>query len=772
MKTGWLKVLVGFFVVAGALMFIMLKAPPNLARESFTDFQYITHSEHTSFDEIIWFWTYDSLWGRVHSNDFIGVKYSPHFFGHVSSSQPDLRYWQPGNVHFEEWPRLGAPIRYFPMQADSLRAYADPFIESDDGRLMTWIKLRGEDGIDVYQYRLGRTPHDDSLLTHLDPIDTGAIFVDGQLELEGELVGTLTIGCARNMWLVRDVHYEGANKYTGWFEEENMEHMLGLISERNIIIKDTWANGRENGFRRYGALDIEHHSIVINAALLALGESFTFEHQNDDWEPYQGPDPWDERGIIHLKGSVAQYRRGYIHRSNHWGTGYSKDYRYDFRLEDQAPPWFPEIARQDIPGDGNNLYLNGDNSPYRVLGEGGYQTINAGPGTHIILLDSLELACSDALRLEGTEEEPVVVTRENPDEYPIDAGLMCIQDTVITRVELRYAHLAENVKLVVDCDTAIFENCVLEGGVEFQGDSRWVELAQCRIAGPLTIPDVRRLKIEGGEFAGKVTIETDDSRGEVDINAAHFHSGLVVKGDGEHRLTGLVVEGGMMLDSREAEFRLQNNDFIKSDSAGLKVNAAEQIIAVNNIFALNDVGVLLTEEQQGGNLFTYNNCWGNDSADYIGVEPGEGSISADPLFVDSEGGDYHLQPESPCIDAGDPDSPRDPDGTRADIGAISFDYRHIFPSGEPTVISGLSLTAAPNPFNRQVELRLRTSITGMANVKIYDILGREIESLSIKVSPGSNRLVVNGSSFGVSGIYFVQVGFSGVQKTVKLVYMP
>ena len=36
-----------------------------------------------------------------------------------------------------------------------------------------------------------------------------------------------------------------------------------------------------------------------------------------------------------------------------------------------------------------------------------------------------------------------------------------------------------------------------------------------------------------------------------------------------------------------------------------------------------------------------------------GWTKGEGNIDEDPLFVDSSGGDFHLQPGSPCIDAGD-----------------------------------------------------------------------------------------------------------------------
>ena len=60
-------------------------------------------------------------------------------------------------------------------------------------------------------------------------------------------------------------------------------------------------------------------------------------------------------------------------------------------------------------------------------------------------------------------------------------------------------------------------------------------------------------------------------------------------------------------------------------------------------------------------------------SDVQGGYSGVGNINADPLFVAPDSSDFHLQSSSPCIDAGDTNSPKDPDGTRADMGAFYYD---------------------------------------------------------------------------------------------------
>jgi hypothetical protein len=97
-------------------------------------------------------------------------------------------------------------------------------------------------------------------------------------------------------------------------------------------------------------------------------------------------------------------------------------------------------------------------------------------------------------------------------------------------------------------------------------------------------------------------------------------------------------------------------------------------------------------------------------SDTEGEYGGEGNISADPLFVDSEGGDYHLQLGSPAIDAGvstggvpDHDiegTPR-PKGGSHDMGA----YENNSCADAPTVeITSVTPDAIWPPNNKEAEV--------------------------------------------------------------------
>ncbi len=62
------------------------------------------------------------------------------------------------------------------------------------------------------------------------------------------------------------------------------------------------------------------------------------------------------------------------------------------------------------------------------------------------------------------------------------------------------------------------------------------------------------------------------------------------------------------------------------------------------------------------------------------------NLLLDPLFINWPDGDFHLQEQSPCINAGDPARPNDPDGTITDIGAFPY-YFPYSPNGPFDLIS-------------------------------------------------------------------------------------
>ena len=150
-------------------------------------------------------------------------------------------------------------------------------------------------------------------------------------------------------------------------------------------------------------------------------------------------------------------------------------------------------------------------------------------------------------------------------------------------------------------------------------------------------------------------------------------------------------------------YTIINNTIINS-AHGIQIGTGEELhIVKNNIVTSCEEGVMFTHAPQFGDIdehveeyisFTYNCFWNNETnfyalfgilgedgwirAEEFNPRPGTGMIYENPLFVDAENGDFYLTADSPCIDTGDPDSPEDPDGTRADMGAF---YYHQYEPG-------------------------------------------------------------------------------------------
>jgi hypothetical protein len=196
--------------------------------------------------------------------------------------------------------------------------------------------------------------------------------------------------------------------------------------------------------------------------------------------------------------------------------------------------------------------------------------------------------------------------------------------------------------------------------------------------------------------------------------------------------------GGIRLEGSAA---ILNNTIVENrtgtvsnnySSAGLYLLTANpaQVIA-NNIIAFNTSGVSQDTIEAGGATFRNNDVFANAEANFYrtpdptGVN---GNISADPLFVERPGGNYHPMPGSPAVDAGedsliwpemqDLDGHPRVQGARADIGA----YELTPPAGAPgEAITALRAAAGLDSLTVADRNRLNVNDAG-ASQGVVDLL--------------------------------------------------
>ncbi len=116
------------------------------------------------------------------------------------------------------------------------------------------------------------------------------------------------------------------------------------------------------------------------------------------------------------------------------------------------------------------------------------------------------------------------------------------------------------------------------------------------------------------------------------------------------------------------------NNTLLFGSNGIYQTSSTNISVWNNIFQGDGVsctGINCLTEAPPEEI--HYNTFHNLSQVTNGFELDETNLVTDPFLAGGDPFDYHLQANSPCIDAGDPESPDDPDGTRADIGCFYYD---------------------------------------------------------------------------------------------------
>ncbi len=161
---------------------------------------------------------------------------------------------------------------------------------------------------------------------------------------------------------------------------------------------------------------------------------------------------------------------------------------------------------------------------------------------------------------------------------------------------------------------------------------------------------------------------------------------------------------GIQVSNDPSAFDITNNVFeVGTSGAAIIEQNAPALTVVNNTFSGNGTAVSRDADITiSNNIFTGSqviaiagasvgsaNIKNNDFFDNVSIGPiGANVLSGDPLFVDPAQHDFHLQQNSPCIDAGDPSVGNDfIDDTTPDVGA----YGGPFADAIPFPVSGLTI---------------------------------------------------------------------------------
>ena len=239
--------------------------------------------------------------------------------------------------------------------------------------------------------------------------------------------------------------------------------------------------------------------------------------------------------------------------------------------------------------------------------------------------------------------------------------------------------------------------------------------------------------------------------------------------------------GGIYIDNN-SQALVYNNTIDNNSLAGIYMQIEPSPEIYNNIITSNgENGIFRNTGHSLGDPFIQYNCYHGNGVDYgyYGTpwtpEPGAGELFENPLFIGGSPFDYHLSEDSPCIDKGDPSSPLDPDGTRADIGALYYDQstgvdlKHTVNKPRDFYM----YPAYPNPFNSGTTIFYQLPKSIKVNISIYNLLGNKVKVLESRLQrAGSHIIQWDGKDkHGISvtsGIYICCLQSGEFRQSIKL----
>ncbi|MBN2520818.1 MAG: lamin tail domain-containing protein [Bacteroidales bacterium] len=372
-----------------------------------------------------------------------------------------------------------------------------------------------------------------------------------------------------------------------------------------------------------------------------------------------------------------------------------------------------------------NTILNLENSPYLTRGDiivNPGITLQINEGVEILMPENASFYIYGNLLVNGTKINPVTI-KPNLTIEADEWGAICFKNTTDTS-KLNYLILEKATKgndpykffaaissyhsnLIMDHIT--IENISTQpiytqfGHIELK-NSKTHSYGTCD---HINIKYADYALVENCDFRGNNAFDTDAidydqiSGGIIRNNLIHdfegFNSDAIDLGE---ELENVYVYKNFIYNCTDkgvsvgqASSAIIENNIIIGCNMGVGIKDFNSFAFINkNTFYGNNIGIACYEKNflEGGGSATVSNTIIADSRtspyfidDYGTIDisyslsnnvelPGEGNVFSDPLLVNPVAHNLRLLKNSPCINAGDPNSPNDPDNSRADIGAFYY----------------------------------------------------------------------------------------------------
>ncbi|RLD52410.1 MAG: hypothetical protein DRJ05_17440, partial [Bacteroidetes bacterium] len=393
---------------------------------------------------------------------------------------------------------------------------------------------------------------------------------------------------------------------------------------------------------------------------------------------------------------------------------------------------FPQLITEDA-------MLLKDCSPYHFENDITIETgatLYCEPGVEIFFGEDVKLKVYGNLEFTGTEEEPITIQGEEGIYWKYlqsDNGNM----------HLKYVNIHSGEKAIrfVYGGNLFVENCTFHESDMESSDLISCEGAEVVFSNNTFYGNPANTKKDGidcgsllsGEFIRNVFYDiTDDC-----IDIGNNSSNIFIEYNEIYDCESMGISIG------EGSVAYISRNIIAHCQGGIQVHTDGIATIINNTLFDNEIGIQCyhydSTPNSGGTANVINTIISQCTDDYTlqansqidisyslsdnTLHTGIGNIYDDPSFVNALNDDFQLLGNSPCIDAGDILTIPDPDGTRADVGALFFNQSSFIPEFDKNI------SIYPNPFSNKFTVRLDSS-SMIEQISIYNLLGKMIYSRS------------------------------------------